>query len=59
MVVEVGPKKAGLVVDTLLGQQEAVIKPLTGMLKEIKGVSGATILGTGKVAFVLDVPSVV
>ncbi len=59
LVVEVGPKKAGLVVDTLLGQQEAVIKPLTGMLKEIKGVSGATILGTGKVAFVLDVPSVV
>jgi two-component system chemotaxis sensor kinase CheA len=37
VVVEVGSKKAGLVVDTLLGQQEVVIKPMTGILKRIKG----------------------
>ena len=59
VVVEVGAKKAGLVVDGLAGLQEAVIKPLTGMLKDVKGASGATVLGTGKVALILDVPSVV
>jgi two-component system chemotaxis sensor kinase CheA len=57
VVVEAGSRKAGVVVDRLLGQQEAVIKPLTGILKEIKGTSGATILGTGKVALIVDVPS--
>lgn len=57
VVVEAGSKKVGLAVDILLGQQEAVIKPLTGILKEIKGASGATILGTGKVALIVDVPS--
>ena len=55
VVVEVVSKKAGLVVDSLLGQQEVVIKPLTGILKEIKGASGATILGTGKAALIVDV----
>ncbi len=57
IVVEAGLKNAGLVVDNLLGQQEVVIRPLTGILKEIKGVSGATILGTGKAAFIVDVGS--
>ncbi len=57
VVVEGGAKKAGLVVDSFLGQQEVVIKPLTGFLKEIKGASGATILGTGKPALVMDVGS--
>jgi two-component system chemotaxis sensor kinase CheA len=57
VVVEIGPKKAGLVVDRLLGQQETVIKPLTGILKEIKGASGATILDTGKTALVVDIGS--
>ena len=57
VVVEGGSKKAGLVVESLLGQQEAIIKPLTGILKGIKGASGTTILGTGKVALIVDVPS--
>ncbi len=57
VVVEVGPKKAGVVVDRLLGQQEVVIKPLTGILKKVKDVSGATILGAGEVALIVDVPS--
>lgn len=57
VVVGEGSKKVGLVVDSLLGQQEAVIKPLTGILKKIKGISGATILGTGRVAPILDIPS--
>ncbi len=57
VVVGVGPRKAGLVVDSLLGQQEVVIKPLSGILKEIKGTSGATILGTGRAALIVDVGS--
>ena len=57
VVVEAGSRKAGLVVDRLLGQQEAVIKSLTGVLKEVRGTSGATILGTGRVALIVDVPS--
>jgi two-component system chemotaxis sensor kinase CheA len=57
VVLGEGAKKVGLIVDSFLGQQEAVIKPLTGILKRIRGVSGATILGTGKVAPILDIPS--
>jgi two-component system chemotaxis sensor kinase CheA len=59
VVVETGEKKVGLVVDSFLGQQEIVIKPLTGLLKEIKGASGATILGTGKPALIMDVASLI
>ena len=57
VVVEGKTRKVGLVVDSFLGQQEVVIKPLTGILKEIKGASGATVLGTGKPALVMDVGS--
>jgi two-component system chemotaxis sensor kinase CheA len=59
LIVEVVGKLAGLVVDSLLGQQEIVIKSLGGYLKGVKGYAGATILGDGKVAFILDVPSLV
>jgi two-component system chemotaxis sensor kinase CheA len=57
LVVEIGGKRAGLVVDCLLGQQETVIKSLDGYLKGVRGYAGATILGDGKVAFILDVAS--
>ena len=57
VIVKAGLKKAGLVVDSFLGQQEVVIKPLAGILKKIKGVSGATILGTGKPALIVDIGS--
>jgi len=59
LVVEIGGKRAGLIVDCLLGQQEIVIKSLGGYLKGVKGYAGATILGDGKVAFILDVTSLV
>ncbi len=58
VVVEGRTKKVGLIVDSFLGQQDVVIKPLTGFLKEIKGASGATILGTGKPALIMDVGSI-
>jgi len=57
VVVELGTKQAGLIVDGVLGQQEVVIKPLTGLMKAIKYASGATILSTGKAALIVDVSS--
>ena len=57
LVVEMGEDQVGLLVDQVLGQQEIAIKSLNGVLKAIKGFSGVTILGDGKIALVLDVPS--
>ncbi|MFH2137900.1 MAG: chemotaxis protein CheA [Candidatus Omnitrophota bacterium] len=59
LVVEGNGKKAGLIVDRFLGQQEVVIKSIGSLLKGIKGFSGATILGDGRVALILDVVSMV
>ncbi len=59
VVVETGTKKAGLVVDQVLGQQEVVIKSVGTFLKGIKGFSGATILGDGRVALILDVATLI
>ncbi len=51
--------KAGLVVDTLLGEFQTVIKPLGKMFYQSKCISGSTILGSGDVALILDVPALV
>ena len=51
--------KAGLVVDTLLGEFQTVIKPLGPMFNQVKCISGSTILGSGDVALILDVPALV
>lgn len=59
VVVEVGDKRAGLMVDELLGQQEIVIKSLGKILEGIIGISGATVLANGEVALILEVPSLV
>ncbi len=53
-IVKKGDKLAGLVVDDLLGQQEIVIKSLGKFIKQSKIISGATILGDGEVALILD-----
>lgn len=58
VVVEVGSKKAGLIVNKLLGQQEVVIKTLREPIKNVKGIAAATILGDGRVAMILDTVSV-
>ncbi len=57
VVVSVGNQKAGFVVEQLIGQEEVVIKPLGKMLHGTEGLSGATITGDGKIALILDVPS--
>ncbi len=58
IVVEAGTMKAGLMVDELLGQQEVVIKRLSPILGDVKGLAGATVLGDGTVALILDVAAV-
>lgn len=55
IIVNVGDKTVGLLVDSLLGQQEIVIKPLGKTLKSLKEYIGATILGNGLVTLILDV----
>ncbi len=52
-------KKVGLVVDTLLGEFQTVIKPLDAVFDQVKCISGSTILGSGDVALILDVPTLV
>ncbi len=55
VIVSKGEKQAGLIVDKLLGQQEIVIKSLGKFISNSKIISGATILGDGKIALILDV----
>jgi len=59
VVVRYGTQQAGLVVDELLGEFQTVIKPLGKVFQYLRGVSGSTILGSGEVAVILDVPVLV
>lgn len=59
VVVHYAGQKIGLVVDELMGEFQTVIKPLGSIFKHIKGIGGSTILGSGEVALILDVPSLV
>jgi two-component system chemotaxis sensor kinase CheA len=56
VVVEGDGRKCGLFVDDMLGQQQVVIKSLEANYRKVEGISGATILGDGSVALILDVP---
>lgn len=58
MVVEAEGGRAALCVDELLGQHQVVIKSLESNYRKVAGVSGATILGDGRVALILDIPAV-
>lgn len=55
VIVHIGENRAGIIVDTLIGQQEIVIKSMGKLLAGIKAIAGATILGNGQVALILDV----
>ena len=59
VVVENEGKKIAIFVDELLGQQQVVIKSLETNLKQVNGLSGATILGNGTVALILDINGVI
>ena len=54
VIVRKGNKTVGLVVDSVLGQQEVVLKSLGGLLSNLYAISGATILGNGEVALIID-----
>ncbi len=58
LILEADGKKSALFVDRLVGQQQVVIKSLETNFKRIPGVSGATIMGDGSVALILDVPAI-
>lgn len=59
VVVQFGGLRAGLVVDELHGEVQSVIKPLGAMFKSLSGIVGASILGTGEVALIVDVPALI
>ncbi len=59
VVVQYAGRKAGLVVDRLMGEFQTVIRPLGKIFSNLQGVSGTTILGSGEVALILDVPSLI
>lgn len=59
VVVQYAGTKSGIVVDQLLGEFQTVIKPLGSIFRNIKGIGGSTILGSGEVALILDVQALV
>jgi two-component system chemotaxis sensor kinase CheA len=59
VVVQFGGRRAGIVVDQLMGEFQTVIKPLGRMFAHLRGIGGSTILGSGEVALILDVAALV
>jgi two-component system chemotaxis sensor kinase CheA len=59
VVAHIGNQRVGLLVDQLIGQEEAVIKPLGGRLHGTPGLAGATISGEGRIALILDLPTLI
>lgn len=59
VMVQFGDRTAGIVVDRLVGEVQAVIKPLGQIFRSLRGISGSTILGNGKPALILDMPQLI
>ncbi|MGL6070724.1 chemotaxis protein CheW [Craterilacuibacter sp.] len=59
VVVQYAGTKAGIVVDQLMGEFQTVIKPLSGIFQQLRGIGGSTILGSGEVALILEVQALV
>lgn len=59
VVVGLAHKQVGLIVDSLIGEQEVVIKSLGKFIGDIQGISGATIMGDGRVALIVDVNGII
>jgi len=57
IIVSVGSRLVGLVTDSVIGQEEVVIKPLGAMLQNLQEFAGSTITGDGGIALIIDVPS--
>jgi len=59
VIVELSNKKAGLLVDTVISEQDIVIKPLHKKYAMTKGISGATILGDGRISLIIDISQLI
>jgi len=59
IIIENAGKPYGIMVDTIVGQQQVVIKSLKGDFRNVKGISGCSILGDGRVGLILDVKGLV
>ncbi len=59
VVVQFGEKRAGIVVDNLFGEMQTVVKPMGPIFQALKGIGGSSLLGTGAVALILDIPQLI
>ncbi len=59
VVVQYAGQRAGIVVDRLAGELQAVIKPLGAIFRHLQGIGGSTILGSGEVALILDISALI
>ena len=59
VIVQFGQTTAGIIVDRLVGDTQAVIKPLGNLFRSLRGISGSTIMGNGRLALILDVPQLI
>ena len=58
VVVQIAHQRLGVMVDRVLGREEVMIKPLSGPLRQLAGLAGATITGDGRIALVLDIGNI-
>ena len=59
VITGVEGSRVGIVVDTVIGEHQTVIKSLSRVYKDVEGISGATIKGDGSIALILDIPSLI
>jgi two-component system, chemotaxis family, sensor kinase CheA len=59
VVVRYGSYQAGLIVDELFGEQQTVVKPLGALFRKVPGISGGSILGSGEISLIFDIPALI
>ncbi len=59
VITKAGKRRVGLVVDAIVGQHQTVLKSLGAFYRDVEGISGATLLGDGTVALILDIPKLI
>lgn len=59
VVVQFGENRSGIVVEELLGEVQTVVKPLSPIFQSLQGIGGSSLLGSGDIAFILDIPQLI
>ena len=59
LIVRFGKRQAGILVDQLMGELQTVVKPLNPLFSALKGIGGSSLLGSGAIAFILDIPQLI